>query len=181
MQIGISGDYPLKNGKPTSKGIELYVEQNSDVLLKEFQEFVKDTIYNVWIYADELQDHWACDSIELGRFFSHEIYITTSELFDAYELGDLSPHQREKLRESNKFVKAVMIHELTHEYVNQIGVEMQSVYHMHVDKSYQTALWIVKSHETFGSCFIEEGISEYVTGKMGELIPPSQVHDSTHN
>ncbi len=66
-----------------------------------------------------------------------------------------------------------MIHELGHEYVNQIGVEMQSVHHLHIDKSYETGIWIVNSHETFGSSFIEEGISEYITEKMGELIPPS--------
>lgn len=174
-QLGNSGDYPLKDGKPTSKGIELYVEQNSHALVKEFQDFVGDTIYNVWIYTDELNDPWDSLSLELGRFFPHEIFITTSECFEAYELKDLSLHRREKLRECNKFVKAVMIHELAHEYVNQIGVEMQSVHHLHIDKTYETGIWIVKSHETFGSSFIEEGISEYITGKMGELIPPSHL------
>lgn len=175
MQVGSSGGYPLENGRPTSKGIELYVEQNSQRLVKEFQDFVNDTIYNVWIYADELQDQWACDSIELGMFYPHEIYITTAELYEAYELDDLPSEQRGSILESNKFVKAIMIHELTHEYVNQIGVEMQSVFHIHVDKAYQTGLWIVNSYETFGSSFIEEGISEYLTGEMGELIPPEQV------
>ena len=176
MQVGSKGGYPLENGRPTSKGIELYVEENSQGLVEEFQDFVKDTLYNVWIYADELQDTWACDSIELGRYFPHEIYITTAELYEAYELDDLTMEQRGKIRESNKFVKAIMLHELTHEYVNQIGGEMQSVLHMHVDKSYLTGLWIVKSHETFGSSFIEEGICEYLCFKMGQLIPPREVY-----
>ena len=49
IQVGTSEDYPLKNGKPTSKGIEQYVEENSDRIIKEFQDFVGDTLYNVWI------------------------------------------------------------------------------------------------------------------------------------
>ncbi|MFO7670230.1 MAG: hypothetical protein R6W31_11265 [Bacteroidales bacterium] len=175
IQAGMLEDYPLMNGKPTSKGIELYVEQNSESLVREFQEFIGDTLYNVWIYTDELKEQAGTEYFELGRFFPHEIYITTAELYEAYELDDLSPEQRGGLKECNKFVKAVIIHELTHEYVNQIGVEMQSVYHIHVDKSYQTGIWIVNSHETFGSSFIEEGISEYLTGEMGELIPPPHV------
>lgn len=175
IQVGISEDYPLINGKPTSNGIKLYVEQNSDSLVREFQEFVEDTLYNVWIYADELKEQEGSECIELGRFYPHEIYITTAELFEAYELDDLSPEQRGGLRECNKFVKAAIIHELTHEYVDQIGIEMQSVYNIHVDKSYQTGIWIVNSPKIFGSSFIEEGISEYLTGKMGELIPPSHV------
>lgn len=175
MQVGVPVGYPTENGKPTSKGIELYVEQTSEELVREFQDFVQDTIYNVWFYADELQDHWQSEPIELGRFYPHEIYITIAELYEAYELDDLSAERRKSLGECNKFVKAVMLHELTHEYVNQLGVEMQSVLHMHLDKSYQTGIWIVKSHETFGSSFIEEGICEYLCLKMGQLIPPRQV------
>jgi hypothetical protein len=179
MQVGTSGDYPLKNGKPTSKGIEQYVEENSDLVIKEYQDFVGDTLYNVWIYSDDLSDQEGREILELGRFFPHEIYITTEELFEAYELDDLSPDQQRRFRECNKFVKATMIHELSHEYVDQIGVEMQSVFHLPVDKSYETGLLIVKSHRTFGSSFIEEGINEYIAEKMGELIPPSHVEMPT--
>jgi hypothetical protein len=175
IQVGTSGDYPLKNGKPTSKGIEQYVEENSDRIIKEYQDFVDDTLYNIWIYTDDLNNHEGREALELGSFFPHEIYITTEELFEAYELDDLSPDQQGRFRECNKFVKATMVHELSHEYVNQVGVEMQSVLHIPVDKSYQTGLWIVKSHTTFGSSFIEEGINEYIVEKMGELIPPSHV------
>jgi len=174
LQSGISGDYPLKNGKPTSEGIERYVEENTESLLREYQDFVGDSLYNIWIYTDEM-DERAGEIIELGRYFPHEIYISKAEQFEAYELDDLSSEYREGLFECNKFVKAVMIHELTHEYVNQIGVEMKAVHRVHVDKSYQTDVWILTSHETFGSTFIEEGLSEYMTEKMGEIIPPSHV------
>ena len=43
--------YPLKNGRPTSKGIDLYVEENADRLILEFQEFIDDTLYNTNIYT----------------------------------------------------------------------------------------------------------------------------------
>lgn len=175
MQLEEPGPYPLKNGKPTSEGIALYVEQNSEALIREFQDFVGDTLYNIWIYADELQDHSNSDSIELGSYFPHEIYISTSEMFEAYELDDLSERQRSRLKESNKFVKGVIIHELTHEYVYQVGVEMQSVHRLAINRSYQDGLVLVKSPEAFGSSFIEEGICEYITGKMGELVPPTRV------
>jgi len=171
-----SGDYPLKNGKPTSGGIELYVEQNWNSLVQEYQAYVGDTIYNVWFYTSDQEQPGSTEPMELGWFFPHEIYISTEELFQAYELDDLSPKQREKLGESNRFVRGVMIHELTHEYVSQIGVEMKSVHHLHVDKSYETNILIVSSYETFGSSFIEEGLSEYMTEKMGQLIPPVQIY-----
>jgi len=175
MPVWISGDYPLKNGKPTSEGIIQYVEENADLILKEYQAFVGDTLYNVWIYTDELEKPGEAEPIELGRFFPHEIYISTAEYFQAYEVDDLSGKQRAKLRESNKFLKGVIIHELTHEYVYQIAMEMRSPFQIHVDKAYKTGLWIVNSFETFGSSFIEEGLCEYLTGKMGELIPPKEV------
>ena len=171
-QIHPSRDYPLKNGKPTSQGIRQYVEENSGSLIREYQDFVDDTLYNVWIYAVDPEDYDQADSLELGWYFPHEIYISTEESFVAYELADLEPERKIALRECNKFVRAVMVHELTHEYVNQIAVEMKSRDPRSVHRSYQTDIWIIRSHETFGSSFIEEGLSEYMTEKMGELIPP---------
>lgn len=171
----MAGDYPLKNGKPTSEGIEQYVDENADSLIREYQDFIGDTLYNVWIYTANLDEQDETNPIELGRYFPHEIYISTAERFEAYELDDLSQVRRESLRESNKFVKGVMIHELTHEYVEQIGMEMRSLYKLHVDKSYETGVWIVSSYENFGSSFIEEGLCEYISGEMGELIQPTRV------
>ena len=170
--VWLSGDYPLKNGKPTSKGIKQYVEEQSDPIIREYQEFVGDTLYNIWIYTKDLTDFGGYDSLELGRYFPHEIYISTAESFEAYELADLSPERRGTMGETNKFVKGALIHELTHEYVNQIGIEMRSIHQISVHRSYQIDLWIVRSYEMFGSTFIEEGLCEYMTEKMGELIPP---------
>ena len=164
----------MKNGKPTSKGIKQYIEDKSESLIIEYQNFIGDTLYQVWIYAEDLRDYYAQDSLELGRYFPHEIYISTEELFLAYELADLSESQRSLMVETNKFVKATVFHELTHEYINQIGREMQYVDKVDVNNSYQTYIWIIRTYETFGSTFIEEGICEYMTEKMEEIIPPKQ-------
>ena len=172
--LTISSDYPLKNGIPTSKGIKQYIEDNSESLIAEYQNFIGDTLYQAWIYAEDLSDYYAQDSLELGRYFPHEIYISTEESFLAYELADLSESQRSLIKESNKFVKATVFHELTHEYINQIGREMLYVDQIEVNRSYQTYIWIIRTYETFGSTFIEEGICEYISEKMGEIIPPKQ-------
>ncbi len=170
--IKISGDYPLRDGRPTSEGIEQYIEDKSEAFILEYQKFVGDTLYDIWLYAEDLTSYDVSDSMELGRYYPSEIYISTAELFMAYELADLSQEQRDIIEESNKFVKAIVIHELTHDYINQISLEMRSIDSIRVDRTYQTSLWIIRSHETFGTTFIQEGICEYMSEKMGEVIPP---------
>lgn len=175
VPLSYADDYPLKDGKPTSKGIEQYIEDKADDLVREFQDFIGDTLYNVWIYAENLMQYEIHDSLELGRYFPNEIMITTEELFLAYELADLTRSQRASITETNKFVKSTVFHELTHEYINQIRLEMLHIDNINVHKAYQTYIWILRSHETFGSVFIEEGICEYMSEKMGEIISPKNV------
>jgi hypothetical protein len=171
---GEAPDYPLKDGKPTGRGIEQYIEERGNSILKEYQQFVGDTVYNVWIYTASLKEFGDYDSLELGRYFQNEVYINKDGSFEAYELDDLTPLQKNSIPECNRFVKSVVIHELTHEYISQIGTEMRFVDHIGVHRTYQTGLSIVISHENFGSLFIEEGICEYMAEKMGELIPPKK-------
>lgn len=168
--VEISNDYPLRDGIPTSKGIEQYIEDNGETIILEYQKFVEDTLYDIWVYAEDLTQYDVEDSLELGRYYPNEIYISTAENFLAYELADLSRAQRELINESNKFVKAILIHELTHNYVNQISVEMRSIDSISIHRAYQTSVWIIRSHETYGTTFIEEGICEYISEKMGEVI-----------
>ncbi len=176
ISFSFSDDYPLKDGKPTSKGIEQYIEDKGESLIQEYQDFVGDTLYDIWIYAEDLTYYDVHDSLELGRYYSNEIYIATAELFLAYELADLSKAQKSSIQESNKFVKSTVFHELTHDYFNQISTEMRTVDSVHVDKAYRTNLWIIRSYETFGSIFIEEGVCEYMAGRMGEIIPPLSLY-----
>jgi hypothetical protein len=174
LALPVFQDYPLHKGKPTSKGIEQYIEDKSDSILSEYQKFVKDTLYNVYIYADDLSEYIDNDSTELGWFYSQEIFITTHELFIAYELADLSKIQKALIQESGKFVKSTIIHELTHNYMYQIANEMRSVDQINVHRAYNSRQMLLNAQESFGRAFIEEGVCEYVSEKMGEIIVPKR-------
>lgn len=172
LLISFQDGYPLKNGRPTSKGIEKYVEDHADSLVRFYQEFIGDTLYHVWIYAEDLNKYGIVDSLELGFYIDNEIYISSSEYFNAYELADLSRHQRSRYIENNEFVKATILHELSHDYFNQVAWEMIAVDSIQVDRSYKPYHWILTSMESFGASFIEEGVCEYLVEKMGEVITP---------
>ena len=150
--LSTGNKYPLKNGIPTTHGIEMYVFDNKDVILKEFENFVQDSIYiNIDIVTDDLTEYTDYDSLELGRYYtSGEIVITNQEKFIEYELDNLSKYRIRNISESNKFVKAVMIHEITHLYITQL-----------IDR---------RKYNTYESDFIEEGICEYVVQKMNQSI-----------
>ena len=150
------------------------MEDKRDSLILEYQKFMNDTLYDVWIYAEDLSDYIQNDSIELGWYYMNEVYITTSPLFVAYELADLSKVQKALINDSNRFVKSTVIHELTHKYMQQIGTEMRSLDKIRVHETYQTNIRILISHESYGRTFIEEGICEYVSEMMGEIIPPKR-------
>lgn len=168
-------DYPLKKGIPTSKGIEQYIEDKSESIKAEYQSFIGDTLHDVWIYAEDLSDYVQNDSLDLGWYYPNEIFITTSEMFLAYELADLTPRQKINSAGHNKFVKSAIIHELTHKYLHQIRLEMQSIDSLPVHKAYHHRLWILNAQESFGRSFIEEGLCEYITEMMGEILPPRRV------
>ena len=170
----LPGDFPLKKGKPTGKGVGMYVEQKAPSVLAEFQNYVKDTLYDVWFYSSDEKDVMDPDQNELGRHYPNEIYIAEAGEFVAYELADLTARQQKSYRECNRFVKTVMLHELCHEYVYQLSVEMEALLRLPVDRAYRTGVWIVVSHETYGSSFVHEGLSEYLCGAMGELISPAE-------
>jgi len=165
-------DYPLKNGRPTTKGIEQYVEDKSEALIREYQDFIGDTLYNIYIYTEDLTDNGYSDPMELGRYFPNEIFITNTEVFMAYELSGLSKKGRDTVTASNLFVKAAVFHELTHDYIYQVSMEMSRIDNIGVYRAYQAFFRIYKDQNEKGAKFIEEGICEYVTGKMGEIISP---------
>ena len=168
--------YPTKHGKPTPKGIGMYVEDNQYKLIEEYQEYINDTLWlEVWIVAEDLTDYVGHDSLELGRYeYDGLIYIDQDTSFLAYELADWSKFRKSTNGESNKFVKGVAFHELTHHYINQIGKEMKYQDSIRVNRAYQTGIWIIRDPAIFGSIFIEEGICEYMVTKMGEIIPPKR-------
>ncbi len=167
-------DYPLKNGRPTTRGIERYVENNADSLIKEYQEFIGDTLHNIYIYSEDLSDDGYYDPMELGRYFPNEIFITNAEVYMAYELAWLSKKGRDTVTASNLFVKATVFHELTHDYIHQMSMEMSQIDNITVNRAYQAFFRVYRDPNEMGPRFIEEGICEYVTGKMGEIISPRE-------
>jgi len=176
LPISSTEKYPMKYGKPTPKGVEMYVEDNWISLIDEYLAYVQDSFWlDVWISADDLTDWTFHDSLELGRYWNGEIIISMDTLFRAYELSDWSNFRRKIEGESNAFVKSTIFHELTHHYINQIGKELQYFDSLRINRSYETNIWIIRDYSMFGSTFIEEGICEYMVTQMGEIIPPKRV------
>jgi hypothetical protein len=171
---GVQEEFPLKNGKPTSKGIEKYVELMGDSIIAEYQDFVDDTLYNVIFATEDRGPVEGEGPIELGYYFPFEAVISRAELFEAYELEDLSPRRLRSFNESNRFVKGVMVHELSHAYINQVALELKIMEGILVHPEYESGIRIIRTPETFGAIFIEEGIAEYITERMGQLIPPKK-------
>lgn len=166
-------DYPLKNGRPTTKGIDQYVEDHAESLIREYQDFIGDSLYNIYIYTEDLTANGYYDPMELGRYYPNEIFITNTEVFLAYELSDFTKRGRDTVTAANLFVKAAVFHELTHDLIYQTSMEMSRIENIEVHRAYQAFFRIYGDHNDLGTKFIEEGICEYVTGEMGEIIPPS--------
>jgi hypothetical protein len=159
--------YPYKYGRPTSKGIIAYVKDNEELLINDYQEFIKDTIDYVEISTDDLTDYTDYDSLELGRFYiPNEIVISNQEKFIGYELSEFGKYKKIHT-ESNKFVRSTIMHELTHCWFNQIIKEMRFE-KKHISPEYTASLRIYPNNEV-GADFIEEGICEYMTQKKGEI------------
>jgi len=167
-------DYPLKNGRPTSKGIDLYIEENAQDLILELQDFIGDTLYNANIYSEDLSKNSDHNPLELGNYYPNEIFITNAEVFLAYEKAGLKKTRRDTILSSNLFVKAAVFHELMHHYTYQVGIEMLRKDHFGVDRAYQTFFRIYSNRDDPGPRFIEEGICEYVTTRMNQTITPKR-------
>jgi hypothetical protein len=162
-------EYPYKNGKPTSRGIDYYVKVNEYQFVEDFQTFVKDTLYDVYIETDNLVDYTDYDSLELGRYyFPNSITITNETKFIAYEINELGKFRRTHV-ETNRFVRSTIMHELTHYYFYLIIQEMKYK-KLYVSSEYTSTLRIFPNNG-YGEEFIEEGVCEYMSQKMGEINP----------
>ena len=163
-------DYPLKNGRPTSKGIDRYVEEKGEALIQELQAFIGDTLFNANLYTEDLSKNNDHNILELGHYYPNEVFINNSEIFIAYELKDLPKHSQDTIRSSNLFVKAAVFHELMHHYIYQLRIEMLRKDQIRIDQAYHFFFRIYSEREDPGPRFIEEGICEYVTLKMKETL-----------
>ena len=118
--------YPLKHGKPTSKGIDYYVLVNKFDFIKEFENHIRDSIIlDVEISTDNIEEYTGYDTLDLAYHFSYdngsdEIIIDNRPSFLAYDINDLSKFRKLNLSSNNAFVKTSIMHELGHTYFLQI-------------------------------------------------------------
>lgn len=164
-----------KNGKPTSNGIDNYVKTNENQFIKEFQQYVNDSLYNdIFITTEDLSKRTDYDSLELGRTeihnnYSYEIIITNETKFSDYEINSLTPKGRKKkFNEYDQFVKATVFHELMHIYIIQ---QMLIVNMKGKLNTYYCYVQLYPNAEMkFGADFIQEGICEYIIRNKKEII-----------
>lgn len=148
----------------------MYVADNSDRIISEFQKIVGDSLYDVNIYTDNISSLSYHDPGSLGVYYPpDEIIITNEEKFRAYELKDLSRYKRNELISSDNFVKGTMFHELMHYYFMQIIKEMQ-MHEQYVSPEYNNFSIVARLDHDIGARFIEEGICEYMSIKSHQAI-----------
>jgi len=158
-----------KLNKPTSKGIEKWIDVHQYELGDEYQLLVKDTLYDYFIWADDLTDYVGFDSTMLGMsFLPSEAIVHNKANFIDYAVDSLSKFKRNNTI-SNAFVKGTVFHELTHVYINQILREMEYL-KIYIPTGYRNFRMYSSRERNFGAEFIEEGVCEYMTSKSGDLL-----------
>lgn len=159
--------YYNKQGKPSTFGIEQTIKNNQDIYIKEY-EYRIDTLYDIYIFTENLSEKGLDD---LGNFYIPDyIIITNREEFIAYEFKDLSKFKQLTTSYADRTLKAVIFHELTHAYINQIIINMKNG-NMQVSPEYGTIRMFSNPSSRFGAEFIEEGICEYVIYYLNESSP----------
>ena len=167
LQILSAQQLNYKHGKPTTKGICEYVDNNIDSIIIEFEKFVDDSIYNVYIATNDLSEYYERDGLELGEFNApNSIVITNQIIFFDYELKYLSWWKKINISESNQFVKATILHELMHDYFYIVIQKTKKLQSIQLDYLNGIHMCPINS----GAVFIEEGICEYLVEKMGQMI-----------
>ena len=163
-----------KNGKPSSKGIDEYVNNNSNDFIDEFQQYIKDTLYNdVYITTTDLSKLADYDKSELGFTELHlngcEIVITNQRKFADYSINTLTKRGGKKDRnEYEQFVKSVMFHELMHAYFRQIMQVL--IMQDKLNHYYYNTQLVPNAEMRYGSAFLEEGLCEYLIRTKGEIL-----------
>jgi hypothetical protein len=170
-----------KQGKPSTWGINKYVKENQQSLIKELQSVIKDTLFlDVEIKSQDLSEYTDYDSLDLGYHISYtdgsdEIIIDNRERYFAYDINDLSRYKKINLTTYNAFVKTIIIHELMHTYFLQIVIQCK-FYGLNVYKEYDyRQMMNIKIYpnieEYDGAIFIEEGVCQYIIEEMKLQIP----------
>jgi hypothetical protein len=161
-----------KQGIPSTNGIEQYVKNYQEEIIKEY-EYRIDSLYDVYIFTENLSE--SENDNDLGVFYLPDyIVITNQEDYIDYEFKYLSKYKQRTSNYTERTVKAVIFHELTHVYINQI-ILIRHNQNKYVSLEYgMIRMFPVPGHQ-FGSDFIEEGICEYVVFHLNECSPLKNV------
>ncbi len=159
-----------KYGRPSTYGITTYIDNNHDSIIKDYETRISDTLYDVFITVDNLS-YSEGNSEELGVFYIPDnIIVTNEEKYVAYKFSDLSRFRQNTSIYSERTLTAVLYHELTHAYFNQILYIMKSQ-NKSIASEYGIIRMFPNAASRFGSEFIEEGICEYVVYHLKESAP----------
>lgn len=168
--------YYNKKKEPTTWGINDYILKNQDNIVKEYEYFIEDTlIFEIDIWTEDFSKF--SDGKALGEFyFPNQIYITNEERYIDYEFHRLSKFKQRFLPYTERTVKAVIFHELTHAYIYQIIYNMiQENRHVCIEYKYNLRI-LPRASSKLGATFIEEGICEYVVYYLKESVPLGNVY-----
>lgn len=165
--------YYNKSGRPSTYGITLYVEKYQDNVIMEYR-FKIDTVHYVEVLTDNLSE--LSDENDLGNYYPIDnlIVLTNEEKYIEYEYADLSKFKQKLTPYTDRTVKAVMFHELTHAYFYQT-IAIMKMNDEYVSSEYGYVNIYPRSDLRFGSTFIEEGICEYVVYYLKESSPIENV------
>jgi len=158
-----------KQGKPSTWGINTYITKNQESLIAEYTYRI-DTIYDVNIFTENLTKESEGD---LGEFhLPNYVVITNEEKYIAYEFKDLTKFRQKTSSYTDRTVKAVVFHELTHMYVRQIALLLRNdTLESPVNTAYNNFVIYPSNESSFGATFIEEGVCEYVLYYLDESAP----------
>lgn len=156
-----------KRGIPSSWGIKQYIENNQENLIAEY-EYKVDSLYDVYIFAEDLRKEPDYDSMELGRFYIPDyVYITTEEKFVEYEFKYLSKSKQKNFKSTDNTVKGVLFHELSHAYFHQTIMLLRMNDEL-ISPEYGLVRIFPNPSLRYGAEFIEEGFCEYMVEELGE-------------
>jgi len=162
------------HGEPTAKGIARYVYIHENEFVKEYTDFIEDSLQEYSITVDNLSLYMQYDTIEMGRYYyPTEIIITDETKYIDYAVDSLVPWEKKSII-SNKFVKGCVFHELTHIWIQQIMREMRYL-GMAISPEYSNFRLYHEVNRGYGAEFLEEGICEYVASEAGEILFPDRV------
>jgi len=170
---GVGQELEYKRGKPTSRGIDIYVEANWLVFIADYQNHIGDTLtFEPFISTDDFSDYYSYVEGDAG-YFEHpdNVLINNKANYIDYELRLLSNYRKSQYREATMFVRAVVMHELTHAYIYQIMMMCQ--YDKNLAYEFRQGLRIIPV-DHYGTEFVTEGICEYVMYDMGVAIAYDQ-------